>query len=149
MTRVKVLMCPCYAEKFHQENHDYIKKIYHSHCRCEECGQFLYVCSCKQHPFIASRDDRMEQHCTCSITGKNEICNFCVEVKYLLIFRTFKFCTNKVPENFQEHIVSLPDYLDAIFPCTLFFKYSPTGRKVNIFLDNPKELCMAGAKKTD
>ena len=35
---------------------------------------------------------------------------------------------DKSPENFQEHIVSLPDFLDNIFP---------------------DELCMVGLKRTD
>lgn len=67
----KVFMCLCYAEKCHQENHGYIKNNCHFHCYCERHGHFLYVCSCKQHPFIAPRDDRMEQQRTYSITGKN------------------------------------------------------------------------------
>ena len=87
--------------------------------------------------------------CTCAAASSNhDICNFCVEVKYLLNFKTFKFFMDKVPENFQEHIISLPDFLDNIFPCTPFFKYSPTAKKVNIFLDNPDELCMVGVKRT-
>ena len=90
-----------------------------------------------------------QERCICAVKGKNEICNFCVEVKYLLNFKAFKFCINKVPENFQELIVSLSDYFNAVFPCMCFFKYSPTERKVNIFLDNPEELCLVGIKRTD
>ena len=56
---------------------------------------------------------------------------------------------NKMPHKFQEHIVSLSDYLAIIFRCMPFLKYFPTGRKVNTFLDNPKELCMVEEKKTD
>ena len=66
----------------------------------------------------------------CAVKAKNEICNFCVEVKYLLNFKAFKFCINKVPKNFQELIVSLSDNFNAVFPCMCFFKYSPTAKKV-------------------
>ena len=108
--RAKVLMSPCYAEKFHQENHDYVKTFCHFH-----------VCSCKQHLFFASRADHMELRCTYPDIEKNKICYICVEVKYLLNFRAFKICMNKVSESFQEHLVQLPDYLDGVFPCDPFF----------------------------
>ena len=133
-------MSPCYAEKFHQENHDYVKKIFHFHCTFVAVNSTfllrleLTIWSCTVHV---------------QILEKNEICNFCIEVKYLLNFRAFKICMNKLPESFQEHLVQLPDYLDGIFLCEPFFKYSPTGRKVNIFFDNPKELCMVRVKKLD
>ena len=137
--RAKVIMRPCYAEKFHQENHDYVEKNCHFHCTFVAVNSTvllrleLTICSCAVHV---------------QILEKNEICNSCVE-KYVLNFRAFKICMNKVPESFQEHLVQLPDYLDVIFLCEPFFKYSPTGRKVNIFFDNPKELCMVRVKKLD
>ena len=109
----------------------------------------LRVCSCKQHLFIAPRADHMELRCTCPDIGKNKICNFCFEIKYLLNFRAFKICMSKVPESFQEHLIQLPDYLDSIFLCKPLFKCFPRGRIVNIYLDNPKELCMVRVKNVD
>ena len=101
----------------------------------------------RQHPTIAPTEERMEQErYICAVEGKNEICNFCVEIKYLLNFKAFKFCINKVPENFQELIVSLSDYFNAVLSCMCFFKHLPTAKKVNIFLDNPEELCLVGVK---
>ena len=137
--RVKVLMRPCYAEKFHQENHNYIKKICHFHCTFVAVNNIFFLrleltmWSCAVHV---------------QILGKNKICNFYVEIKYLLNFKAFKNCMSKVLESFQEHLIQFPDYLDSIFLCKLLFKYFPRRRKVNIYLDNPKELCMVRVKKS-
>ena len=65
---------------------------------------------------------------------KNEICNFCIEVKYLLNFKAFKFCLKKIPENFQGHMVSLPDYLNAIFLNMPFFLIFTNSKKDEYFL---------------
>lgn len=122
MVGAKVLMCPYFSEKFHRENHEHIKEICHFYYHCDSVGHFFYVDSCKQHTFIAPREEWMEQErCMCAVKEKNEIYNFCVEVKYLLNFKAFKFCLKKVPENFQGHMVSLPDYPYAIFPNKPFF----------------------------
>ena len=83
------------------------------------------------------------------ILEKNEICNFCFEVKYLLNIRAFKICMNEVHESFQEYLVQLLDYLDGIFFCESFFKYLPTRRKMNIYFDKSKELCLVRVKKVD
>ena len=116
------------------------QKIGHFHCH-REYGHYLYVCNCKQHPFIVPRANHMELHCTCP-----NIFNFCVEVKYLLNFRAFKICMNKVPESFQEHLAELPGYLGGISLWEPFFTYSPTGRKANIFLIIQKNFVWLGKK---
>ena len=85
-------MYPCFAEKFHCENQDYIKKSVISIGIVIVWDIFLYVCSCKQHPFILPKEEWMEQEqCTCAVNGKNEICNFRVEIKHLLNFKAFDF----------------------------------------------------------
>ena len=116
------------------------QKIGHFHCH-REYGHYLYVCNCKQHPFIVPRANHMELHCTCP-----NIFNFCVEVKYLLNFRAFKICMNKVPESFQEHLAELPGYLGGISLWEPFFTCSPTGRKANIFLIIQKNFVWLGKK---
>ena len=133
-------MRPCYAEKFHQENHDYVKKNCHFQCTFVSVNNIfllrlkLTIWSCVVNV---------------QILEKNKICNFCVEIKHLLNFRAFKIRMSKVPEIFREHLIQLPDYLDGIFLCKPLFKYFPRGRKVNIYLDNPKEVCMVRVKKVD
>ena len=46
---VKVVMCPCYPEKFHEEKNDYIKKLFHFKCKCQD-KHTIFILTCKKHP---------------------------------------------------------------------------------------------------
>ena len=46
---VKVIMCPCYPEKFHEEENDYIKKLFHVKCKCQD-KHTIFTSTCKEHP---------------------------------------------------------------------------------------------------
>ena len=39
--------------------------------------------------------------------GAQEICNFCVQVRYLLNFRAYKLCLTKIPVDLQEHLLQV------------------------------------------
>ena len=47
----KILMCYCYVEKFHQEQDEYISKLFHFNCQyCDDYSLFAF--SCKEHPLL-------------------------------------------------------------------------------------------------
>ena len=117
---MKILTCSCSVEQFNQGQNEYVKKLQHFHCQCND-SHFSFVHTCKNHPFIASRIPEMELRCTCAICGPNEICNFCVQVKYLLNFRAYKLCVKKIPNSIQPHLVLLDKFFDSIPNCGPFF----------------------------
>ena len=140
----KVLMCSCNVNKFHQEENEYIKKLCHFYCHCRDEHQ-TFVYTCKVHPFIAARAQGMESRCSCAKKGPTWVFDFCIQVKYFINFGAYKICLKSIPENFQQHLVSLDRYLEEeITFCKIFFYFS--NKKVNILLDNPLETYMEDAK---
>ena len=91
---VKVLMCCCFVQGFHEEGNEYLKKLCHFYCECKEKHEY-FVYTRKSHPFINKRMDEMQHKCTCKILGSYETCNFCVQVKYLINFGAYKINTKK------------------------------------------------------
>ena len=102
-TLSKILMCSCNAQKFQDEGNEYVKKLLHFHFHCQDC-YFFYVYTWKWHPFVAARIPEMD---LCANIGLQEICNFCVQIRYLLNFTACKLCLKKIPINFQEHLVPI------------------------------------------
>lgn len=78
-----------------------IKKIcnFYFYC-CDEHGTFVYTC--KAHPFISTRAEGMWFQCRCAKRDPSEVCDFCIQVKYMLNFRAYKICLKKIPEKFQQ-----------------------------------------------
>ena len=48
----------------------------------------------------------MDSKCLCPVFGKNDVCNLCVQVRYLFNFRAYEFCLKRIPESFEDHIVT-------------------------------------------
>ena len=71
----------------------------------------------------------MKPYSTCVNISPNAICVFCVQVKYLLNFKTYKICVKKVHECLQGYLVPIDEYLNNIFVCGPFFCYSPMEKK--------------------
>ena len=143
----KVLMCSCFVQGFHEEDNEYVEKICHFYCHCKEEHQY-FVYTCKGHPLIKKRIDGMQHKCTCKILGSYEMCNLCVQVKYLINFRAYKICMRAILKNMQPHLVTRYDFLkNAMSFCEPFFVFS--NQKVNIKLDNPFEKCTCNVKKVD
>ena len=54
--------------------------------------------------------------------GPYEVCNFCVQVKYLLNFRAYKICIKKIPKTVPKDLVPLDVVLkDNMNMCEVFF----------------------------
>lgn len=86
----KILMCPCFMRKFHQEDNEYVKKIIHFHCRCKD-KHLYFVLFCKDHPFGAHFSSTMEEKkCMCATGLSHKLRQFCLNVRYLLNFKCFK-----------------------------------------------------------
>ena len=94
----KVLMSNCFVQGFYEEGNEYVKKLCQFYCHCKEKHEY-FVDTCKGHPFIDKKMDKMQHKCTCKILGSYEICKFCVQVKYLINFRAYKICTRTIPKN--------------------------------------------------
>ena len=116
----KISMCSCNVGEFHREENEYIKKICHFYCHCrDEHETFVYTC--KAHAFIATRVEGMDFQHRCEKRDSSQVCDFCIQVKYLLNFRAYKICLKKIPEKFQQHLVSLDKYLEEMNFCEPFF----------------------------
>ena len=139
-----MLMCSCYAQQFHEEGHEYIKKLYHFKCKCHD-KHLVYVLSCKKHPFVTAKIPEMDPKCQCPFIGPQDIFNFCRQVRYLFNFRALKFFLKRIPENFQDHIVTTNRYFKSMRGCQSLFRYRQDFEKSDIFLDNENFVI----KKTD
>ena len=78
---VKVLICSCFAEKLHNEGNEYVKKLYHFNCKCND-SHIVYILSCEKHPYVTSKISEMDPECKCPSIGALEICNFSRQVRY-------------------------------------------------------------------
>lgn len=141
-TLSKILMCSCNAQKFQDEGNEYVKKLLHFHFHCQDC-YFFYVYTWKWHPFVAARIPEMD---LCANIGLQEICNFCVQIRYLLNFTACKLCLKKIPIDFQEHLVPI---LKACMTVRYVFYYGGNAKKMNISLHNPEENYMTNIEKLD
>ena len=47
----KILMPSCYVQKFHDEDHEYVKKLCHFKCKCND-SHLMYILSCEKHPLL-------------------------------------------------------------------------------------------------
>ena len=115
----KVLICSCFVEKFHNEDHEYVKKLCHFRCKCND-SHIVYIFSCEKHPYVASKIPEMDPNCKCQSIDALEICNFCRQVRYLLNFRAFMFCLKRIPGSFQDHIVTTYQYFKECRAVNLF-----------------------------
>ena len=135
---VKILTCPCYAEKFHEEENEYEKKLHRFLCKCKD-KHLIFILICEKHPYVADKISNMEPRCTCPILDPHEICNFCVEVRYRLNFRAFKFCLKRIPSSIQDHIVAPFYYFKRMPGCEPFFAWNRDLNKFEVYLDNSYE----------
>ena len=117
----KILMCPCFVESFHEEGNSYVKKQYHFICKCKD-NQEYFVHTCQYHLCIGKLLYGMQSNCSCKNLGLFLICGFCVQVKYLINFRTDSLCVKSIPEKIAQHFVPSDKYLqDEMRKCGPFF----------------------------
>lgn len=141
----KVVMCPCYSKKFHEEENEYIKKLCRFKCKCQDEHK-IFILTCEEHPFIATKFPLVAPKCKCPVLASHEICTFGREVRRLINCKACKFCLKTVPESIQEHIVTAFQCFKRL-PCQPFFAWSRESGKVEIYLNNPRE--PYNIKKTD
>ena len=66
----------------------------------------------------------MRKSCSCKNIGPFDICEICVQIKYLLNFHVYKLCVKIMPENITPHVVPLNQYLqNEITKCEPFFTF--------------------------
>ena len=100
-----IRMCICYKEEFQAGAHEYIKKKkIRFHCRCQGIHNH-YVLFWKDHPFGAKMVGPEIEKCLCKDDLSHEVCCFCLSGRYLLNFKFFKICVEKVPDDFIEKVV--------------------------------------------
>ena len=88
----------------------------------------------------------MQSSCSCKDLGLFDICDFCIEIKYLINFHTYKFCIKNIPENIAQYLVVLERYLrDELKTCKPFIYFIIN--KIAIKLDNPLLKDMENVKK--
>ena len=88
----------------------------------------------------------MQSSCSCKDLGLFDNCDFCIEIKYLINFHTYKFCIKNIPENIAQYLVALERYLrDELKTCKPFIYFIIN--KIAIKLDNPLLKDMENVKK--
>ena len=76
---------------------------------------------------------------------KDEVCRFCVAVKFAINYRATKVCMLQLPLNMEGKMMPLDVFLrDKIFT----WRFVLTGSFVSIFIDNPLEKYIF-SKQTD
>ena len=119
----KILLCLCYVDLFEsKEENKYVKYI-HFHCKCEDEHEY-FVYTCKAHPFMYPRLHGMKYKCNCNCKniGPFETCDFCVQMRYLINFRRYTCCVEKIPNALTTFLVPLDNYLGhETTTCESFF----------------------------
>ena len=114
-------MCECYNEKFNSEGSAYIKKVTHFHCKCKDKHR-LYVLFCEDHPYGGNFNFQMtERKCLCATHLSHEVCQFCFNVRYLLNYKCFEICMEKIPLSFENELVTIRQYFKSMKECESFF----------------------------
>ena len=80
--------------------------------------------------------DQKIEKCLCKGGFSHDVCGFCLSGRYLLHFKCFKICVEKVPDEFIEKVLSFSYYVKQI-NCDPFFFFSKKILMVEISLDNP------------
>ena len=114
-------MCECYNEKFNSEGSAYIKKVTHFYCKCKDKHR-LYVLFCEDHPYGDNFNFQMtERKSLCATHLSHEVCQFCFNVRYLLNYKCFEICMEKIPLSFENELVTIRQYFKSMKECESFF----------------------------
>ena len=115
----KVLMCECFYQIFQSEGGPYETKYLHFHCRCKE-KRLPFVLFCDWHPYGADSNQEMTgQKCTCAALTHDEICGFCIHVRYILNFKFLMLCVKKIPKILADCVQTAPPYFAKIKSCNI------------------------------
>lgn len=98
------------------------KQCIHVHCNCEDEHE-IFALTCVEHPFLFNTLPEMHHKCYCKNLEPFEICNFCVERRYLLNFLCVKFCFETIPKKIENRLVTLDYYLKNETKCESFFYF--------------------------
>ena len=132
-------MCISYLDKFNSEGNEYVKRLIHFHCKCAD-DHLLYVLFCKEHPYGSPSVPGMQNECKCATTFANDICDFCIQVKYLLNFKCYKLCLERISVSILDELVTAPQYFKVMKSCEPFFYFNEETNMIFLSLYNPLEL---------
>ena len=115
-----------------------MKKLTHFHCNCAD-EHLLYVLFCKEHLYGSPSVPGMQKKCKCSAAFANDICDFCIQVKYLLNFKCYKFCLERIPVSIQDELVTAHQYLKVMKGREPFLYFNEERNMIFLSLDNQLE----------
>ena len=97
---------------------------------------------CEEHrfgsKFVPWRKFELEDKCKCKNAAPQEVCNFCISIRYILNSKCHKVCLDELPDTLIDKVVPLDDYLKKI-SCDPFFYLSKNTGLIEVSLDNPKD----------
>ena len=67
----------------------------------------------------------------------NQLCQYCITIRYSLNFRCHKICFEKLPDFMVPRVKAFDEYLKQI-DCDPFFYFDKDSSRVEISLDNPQ-----------
>ena len=112
-------MCKCKVDKFKSEGNKYMKKLINFKCKCKD-DHVLLILFCENHPYVYIQVLE-ERKCLCTSVSANNICNFCIHVKYLLNFKCYKLCLKRIPVNIQDKFITTCEYFKTMKGSDPFF----------------------------
>ena len=113
---------------FKQTDVPIVKHLVHFHCKCEEKIHDMFVHFCHGHPFgstvlnVVDADDVVETKCFRKKKPANELCQYCITIRYSLNFRCHKICVEKLPDFMVPRVKSFYEYLKHL-DCDSFFYF--------------------------
>ena len=75
----------------------------------------------------------------CATASTNDFCDFCVQIKYLLNFKCYKFCLKRIPVSIQNGLITTPQYFKVMKGYQPFFHFNKERSMIPLSLDNPTE----------
>ena len=111
------------VNKLKSEKKDKIlKKLRHIHCHCNVKHE-TFVFTCQEHPTIYPLPDDMVQKCFCKNVGPYDLCSSCVGKRYIINFRTMKFCMRKIPSYLKTVVVNFNYFFKRKITLQIIFLY--------------------------
>ena len=81
----------------------------------------------------------MEKECTCATASANDICDFRIQIKYLLNSKCYKFCLERIPVSIKDKLITTFEYFEVMKSCQPFFHFNRGRNMIFLSLDNPLE----------
>ena len=68
-----------------------------------------------------------------------DVCDFCVQVKYLLNFKSYKILLKRIPVSIHDELQKWCQYFKVMKGFQPFFTFNKERNRIDVLLENPAE----------